>query len=96
MKPEKKCLYCQEAEAVCDFNLRGIFVLSQAIILSELTHNLMISISICFFNQKRLEPLPCSKRPQAVKSCCEVLHVIFCRVPGSASGKIIQEYKFFR
>ena len=49
-KAEKECLFFQEVEAVRDFNLRGIFVLSQAII-SELTHNLMISISLCFSNQ---------------------------------------------
>ena len=51
MKTEKECLCFQEKEAVRDFNLRGIFVLSRAIILSELTQNLMISISICFSNQ---------------------------------------------
>ena len=54
----KECL-CYQVEAVCNFNLQGIFVLSQTIISSELTHNL-ISISICFCNQTRLEPLPCS------------------------------------
>ena len=43
MKTEKECLCYQEVEAVCNFNLHGIFVQSQAIILSELTHNLMIS-----------------------------------------------------
>ena len=48
MKIEKECLCCQEVEAACDFNLQGIFVLSQAITLSELAHNLMISISIWF------------------------------------------------
>ena len=42
-----RCLCCLEAETVCDFNLQGIFALSQEIILLELTHNLMISISIC-------------------------------------------------
>ena len=42
MKTEKECLYYQEMEAVCDFNLQRIFVLSQTI-LSELSHNLMIS-----------------------------------------------------
>ena len=36
MKTEKECLCCQEVEAVRDFNLQGIFVLSQAKILSEL------------------------------------------------------------
>ena len=36
MKTEKECLCCQEVEAVRDFNLQGIFVLSQAIILSKL------------------------------------------------------------
>ena len=36
MKIEKECLCCQEVEAVRNFNLQGIFVLSQAIILSEL------------------------------------------------------------
>ena len=51
MKTEKECLCCQEVEAVLDFNLRHIFVLSHAIILSELTHNLIISISVCFCNQ---------------------------------------------
>ena len=35
MKTEKKCLCSQEVEAVRVFNLQGIFVLSQAIILSE-------------------------------------------------------------
>ena len=39
MTTEKECLCCQEVEAVRDFNLQGIFVLSQAIILSELTYN---------------------------------------------------------
>ena len=48
METEKECLCCQEVEAVRDFNRQGIFVPSQTIILSELTHNLMISISICF------------------------------------------------
>ena len=33
---EKECLRFQEVEAVRDFFLKGIFVLSQAIILSEL------------------------------------------------------------
>ena len=33
---EKECLRCQEVEAVRDFILKGIFVLSQPIILSEL------------------------------------------------------------
>ena len=47
---QKVCLFCQDVEAVHDFILRGIFVLSQAIILSELTGNLM-SIYICFCNQ---------------------------------------------
>ena len=51
MKTEKECLCCQDVEVVCDFNLEGIFVLSQAIILSEVTRNLMISVSICFCNQ---------------------------------------------
>ena len=41
-KTEKECLCNQEVDAVCDFNLQGIFVLIQAIILSELTHNLMV------------------------------------------------------
>ena len=50
MKTEKECLCCQEVEAVCNFNLRGMFVLIQAIILSELTQNLIISISIYFCN----------------------------------------------
>ena len=31
MKTEKECLCFQEVEAVCDFNLQGIFILSQAI-----------------------------------------------------------------
>ena len=35
MKTEKECLCYQEVEAVCDFNIQGIFVLSEAIILSE-------------------------------------------------------------
>ena len=52
---EKECQCYQEVEAVCNFNLQGIFFLSQAIILSELTHNLMISISICFCNQTWLQ-----------------------------------------
>ena len=52
MKTEKECLCCQEVEAVRGLNLQGIFVLNQAIILAELNHNLMISISICFCNQK--------------------------------------------
>ena len=62
MKTEKECLCYHEVEAVCNFNLHGIFVLGQTKILSEseLTHNLMISISICFCNQTWLEPLPCS------------------------------------
>ena len=30
MKTEKECLCCQEVEVVRDFNLQGIFVLSQA------------------------------------------------------------------
>ena len=41
MKKEKECLCYQEVKDVCKFNLLGIFVLSQATILSELTHNLM-------------------------------------------------------
>ena len=32
---QKKCICCQDVEAVRDFNLQGIYVLSQAIILSE-------------------------------------------------------------
>ena len=36
MKTEKECLCCQEVDSVRDFNLQGIFVLSQAIILSKL------------------------------------------------------------
>ena len=48
MKTEKEC---QKVEAVRSLNLQGIFVLSQAIILAELNHNLMISFSICFCNQ---------------------------------------------
>ena len=59
VKTEKECLCYQEIEAVCDFNLQAILVLSQAIILLELTHNLMITISICFCNQMQLEVLPC-------------------------------------
>ena len=51
IKREKESLCCQEVEAVRDFNLQGIFVVSQAMILSELTHNLMTSISISFCNQ---------------------------------------------
>ena len=51
MKTEKECLCCQEVEVVCGLNLQGMFVLSQAIILAELNHNLMISFSICFCNQ---------------------------------------------
>ena len=50
MKTEKECLCYHEVEAVCDFNLQGIFVPSQAIILLDLTHNLKISIFICFCN----------------------------------------------
>ena len=59
MKTEKECLCYQEVDAVCDFRLHGIFVLRQAIILSELNHNLMISISICLCSQTWLEPLSC-------------------------------------
>ena len=51
MKTEKECLGWHEVEAVSDFNLHGIFVLSQRMILSELTHNLMDSISISFCKQ---------------------------------------------
>ena len=51
MKTEKECLCCQEVEAVRGLNLQGILVLSQAIILAELNHTLMISILICFCNQ---------------------------------------------
>ena len=36
MKAEKECLCCQKVEAVRDFILQGIFILSQAIIWSEL------------------------------------------------------------
>ena len=39
MKTEKECVCCQELEAVHGVNLQGIFVLSQAIILSELNYN---------------------------------------------------------
>ena len=39
MKIEKECVCCQELEAVRGVNLQGIFVLSQAIILSELNYN---------------------------------------------------------
>ena len=60
MKTEEECQYYQEVEAVYNFNLRDIIVLSQAISLLELTHNLIISVSICFCNQTWLEPLPCS------------------------------------
>ena len=35
MKTEKECLCFKEVEAVRDFNLEGIFVLSQTRILSE-------------------------------------------------------------
>ena len=96
MKTGKEYLCYQKVEAVCDFKLHVIFVLSQAIILSELTHNLMISISICVSNQTWLEPLPCSWRPQAVKSCFKVLHLIFCKIPGSISAKIILQYELLR
>ena len=51
MKTEKGCLCCQEVEVVRGLNLQGIFVLSQATILAELNHNLMIPFSICFCNQ---------------------------------------------
>ena len=61
MKAEKEYLCYQEVEAVFDFNLQGIFVMNPAMLLLELTHNLMISISICFCNQVRLEPLPCQR-----------------------------------
>ena len=65
MKTEKECLCFQEVGAVCDFNLQGIFSLSQAIILSEVTHNLMIYVSIClsnltwFQNLSKMELLSC-------------------------------------
>ena len=61
MKTEKECLCYHEVETVCDFNLQGIFVPSQAIILLDLAHNLKISISICFCNQTWLEPLACQR-----------------------------------
>ena len=61
MKTGKECLCYKEVEAVCDFNLQDIFVLSQAIILSDLTHNLMISMYISFCNQTWLEPLSCQR-----------------------------------
>ena len=51
IKGKRECLCCQDVEAIHDFNPQGIFVLSQAIILLELTRNLMVSISICFCNQ---------------------------------------------
>ena len=35
IKTEKECLCCQEVWVVCDFNLQSIFVMSQALILSE-------------------------------------------------------------
>ena len=77
LKTEKNCLCHQEEETACHFNLQGIFVPSQAIILSELTHNFMISISICFCNQTWLEPLPCQRwsslRPQLTSISCQVL-----------------------
>ena len=88
METEEEYHCYQEVKAVCDFTPQDIFVLSQAIILSELTHNLMISISICFCKQTWLKPLPCSKRLQAVKSCCKVLHLILYRVPRSASIRV--------
>ena len=40
MKTKEECLCFEDVEAVRDFNLQGIFVLSRAIILLELTHNL--------------------------------------------------------
>ena len=36
MKTEKECLWCHKVGKVRDFNFQGIFVLRQAIILSEL------------------------------------------------------------
>ena len=57
MKTEKECLCHEEVEAVSDFNLQGTFV---PIVLLELTHTLLISISISFCNQMWLEPLPSS------------------------------------
>ena len=51
LKTEEEWLCCQQVKAVRDCNLWGVFVLSKAIILSELTCNLTISISICFCNQ---------------------------------------------
>ena len=40
MRTERECLCCQKVEAVRDLILQGIFVLSQAIILSELQKQL--------------------------------------------------------
>ena len=58
-----------------------------------INHNLMISISICFSNQMWFRTPAMSK--MELKSCCRVLHLIFCRVLGSASGKIILQYELF-
>ena len=52
MKTEKECLCHQEVEAVCNFNIQGLFVLSQAIILSELTHNLISLFPSAFVTRR--------------------------------------------
>ena len=76
MKIEEECLYFQEVEAVRDFNIQGIFVLSQAIILSELTHNLMISIFICFCKRMWLQNPFKMEFFATVRSCS---YEVFCK-----------------
>ena len=54
MKTEKQCQCCQEVEAVHDFILQGIFVLSQAKIFIRITEAVA---QMCFVEKVFLEIL---------------------------------------
>ena len=102
MKTEKECLLSRRA--VRNFNLQGIFVLSQAIILSELTHNLISLFPFAFVTRSGFRTAAIFKmelfatvanvyKLSSLVAKCSILY--FARVPGAASWKIILQYELF-
>ena len=47
MKTVKECLSCQEVRLLAILTLKAFFIYNQAIVLSELTHELVISTAFC-------------------------------------------------
>ena len=99
MKTEKECLCCQQVQTVHSLNLQGIFVLSQAIILAELSLFPFAFITRrgfrtpAIFKMQLFATVANVYKLSSPVAKCSILY--FARVPGAASWKIILQYELF-